>query len=337
VAEARSAFTEALESYRAAIALLKLLPESPQRALCELELAQSIIQPLLFTAGYSAPEAIHAIEQATVLAEKSGNLKQVVDLMISRGATYNVAGNFQAGATFADRALEVALRESSSVSVGRAHALQIHARFWVGDLARVEKHFMAGLKFFDDPDLMRLGVGGRMAFAVASWNAWILGRADVAREREARMMAAAKAMPSDVGNMAWSEFYAASLWTLMRECEKAEALAAHAVELSEQHQFTYIAAAARAHLGYARSQLGHEAEGVELIRRGIAGVLETGSPMMLSGCTGYLAAALERQGAVSRRWRRCNRRSSYIPTKCITDLKFSDSGANCGSSKGRPS
>jgi tetratricopeptide (TPR) repeat protein len=297
-AEARTAFAEALENYRQAIALVKLLPESPERELRKLELAESIIQPLLFTAGYSAPETIDAIEHAAVLAEKSGSLKQLVDLMISRGAAYNVGGNFQAGAAVADRALELAMREGSPVNIGRAHALQIHARFWVGDLAGVEKHFTAGRMFFENPDLMRLGVGGRMAFAVGSWNAWMLGRADVARERDARMLAAANTKPSDVANMAWSEFYAASLRTLMREYEKAELLAAHALELCEQHQFRYIAAAARAHLGYARSQLGHAAEGVELIRRGINDTLETGSRLMLSACTGYLAAVLEQRGAV---------------------------------------
>jgi tetratricopeptide (TPR) repeat protein len=137
-----------------------------------------------------------------------------------------------------------------------------------------------------------------MAFAVASWSAWLLGRADVARELDARMLAAANAKPSDIANMAWSKFYAASLRTLIRDYEKAELLAAHALELSQQHRFKYIAAAARAHLGYARSQLGYAAEGVELIRRGINETLETGSRLMLSACTGYLAAGLEQRGDV---------------------------------------
>ena len=94
-----------------------------------------LIAPLL---NLTLP-AIHAIEHATVLAEKSGSLKQLVDLMISQAAAYNVAGNFQAGAALADRVLELALREGSPVSVGRAHVLQIQTRFFVGDLAGVER------------------------------------------------------------------------------------------------------------------------------------------------------------------------------------------------------
>ena len=296
-AEARNAFREALESYRQAIALLKLLPESPERELRELELAQSIVSPLMFTAGYSAPETIHAIEHATVLAEKSGSLKQLVDLMISQAGAYNVAGNFQAGAQLADRVLELALREGSPVSVGRAHAFQINTRFYVGDLAGIEKHFMAGLKFFEDPDLVRLFMSGRLAFGMGSWNAWLLGRADVAREREARMMAAANTKPADVANMAWSEFYAAQFRTLVSEYEKAEALAAHSLELCEHHQFTWLAGWARCVLGDARSRLGRVAEGTAQIRRGIAGLLDIGVRGKLSEFTAYLAAALEREGA----------------------------------------
>jgi hypothetical protein len=56
----------------------------------------------------------------------------------------------------------------------------------------------------------------------------MLGRADVAREREAQMMAAAN---TDPYHIAWSEWYAAVLRGRMGEYEKAEALAAQALEL----------------------------------------------------------------------------------------------------------
>ena len=44
--EARNAFKEALESYQQALALLNLLPESPERDLRELELRQSVVRML---------------------------------------------------------------------------------------------------------------------------------------------------------------------------------------------------------------------------------------------------------------------------------------------------
>jgi tetratricopeptide (TPR) repeat protein len=295
-AEARNAFIEAAESYRQAIALVKLLPESAERDFREMELAQLIVQPLIFTASYSAPESIQAMEHAAALAEKSGSLKQLVDLMILRGTTYIVASNFQASATLADRALELALREGSPVSIGRARALQINWRYWVGDLAGVEEHFMAGLKCFEHPDLVGLPFGAVYAFGLASWNAWLLGHADVARTREARCLTAVANCSPHL--RAAAAFYAAVLWNYLGEYKQAQTLAMQALELSEQHQFTYTVAIAQGALGNALSRLGRTAEGIALIRRGIAGMLEIGTRVSIPAHTAHLAAALERQGDI---------------------------------------
>jgi hypothetical protein len=70
------------------------------------------------------------------------------------------------------------------------HILQMMAHFYGGNLAGAEKHFTAGLKFFDHPSFRRVPGVAVAAFSYESWNAWVLGRTDVARERMARMMAA---------------------------------------------------------------------------------------------------------------------------------------------------
>jgi tetratricopeptide (TPR) repeat protein len=293
-AEARNAFTEAVESYRLALALLKMLPESPERELRELELTQSIVRPLLFTTGYSAPETIQAIEHAVMLAEKGGSLKQLVDLMLRRRDTYLAAGNYQAAAALAERALELALREGSPVSIGCAQGAQVHVRYWRGDHAGAEEHFIAGLKSFEHPDFVRLPEDAARVFGTASWNAWIMGRA-VARERERRMMVLVKTNPYGT---AWSLLNAALLRNYLREYENAEALAAQALEYSKQHQFPGVAAASQFALGFARSQLRRTTEGIELIREGMAGWLGIGIQLGMGGIFARLAAALERQGAI---------------------------------------
>ena len=71
LAETRNAFSEALESYRQALALLDRLPESSERDLRELELSQWVVRMLWVTKGYGAPETIEATKDAAALAEKS--------------------------------------------------------------------------------------------------------------------------------------------------------------------------------------------------------------------------------------------------------------------------
>ena len=295
LAESRNAPIEARESYQQAISLLMLQQESSQRNVRELELRTSIVRTLLFSANYTGPETAQAIEQAALLAEKSGSLKQLIDLMIPRAFAYTLGGSFRAGGAFADRALELALREGTSANIGRAHGLQMLVRFMVGDLAGVEERFIAGLKFFEDPDFLGLPLGALLAFGHASWNAWTLGRADVAREREARLIAAGKTNPY---GRAWSAWFAAALRLRLREYEQVEELTVQALKLAEQHQFTYLGTLAPVTLGDARSRLGRVAEGIELIRRGIAGMLEIGARLHVSAFTASLAAALERDGSI---------------------------------------
>jgi len=83
------------------------------------------------------------------------------------------------------------------------------------------------------------------------------------------MMAAANQNnPADV---AWSECEGAATYLLFREHERAETLAARALELSEKHRIALVAEQARCYLGLARARLGRPSEGVGLVRRGIAG------------------------------------------------------------------
>ena len=296
-AEARNAFKEAQESYRQAVAFLDALPESSERDLRELELRQSIVRMLFITRGYSASETIEAAERAATLAEKSGNLRQLVNLLIARGISAVIGGrDLPAASKLADRALDLALREASPSSLGRAHMLAMIARFYGGDLAGAEEHFIAGLQFFDHPTFRRVPGVAVAAFNYGSWSAWMLGHTDVARERMAMMMEAANG--DNVYDVAFSTHFAAQLQTWTREYEQAEALAVRALELSEKHQFVEMAAYTRPILGRARVQTGHAAEGIALMRNGISALMESGSRMETRNCTVWLAEALECEGAL---------------------------------------
>ena len=175
--------------------------------------------------------------------------------------------------------------------------LQIVNRYSRGDLAGAEQHFMAALKFLDDPGVRRgPGAVAETVFFFASLNAWTLGRADVARQRVAQMMA-----DLDEGNrynVAVSVCFAASVRLDLREYEQAEALAARALELMEKHQFGAMGEAARCLLGSARAELGRRTEGIALLRQGIAGRLEVGDRANVGGSITSLAAALGRDGAI---------------------------------------
>jgi class 3 adenylate cyclase/tetratricopeptide (TPR) repeat protein len=293
-AESRNAFNEALESYRQALALIALLPESSERDSRELEFRLFTSNMLWITKGWASREAVDATERAAALAERSGNLKQLINLLLTKGANAHSSGDSSAADALADRALDLARREGNPIRIGIAHTLQVMARHFRGDLAGAEEYYTAGLKFFDDPGFRKTREPRIATFAYASWNAWMLGRADVARERMARMIV----NEDNPYEVAHSEYYAACLRNSTREYEQVQALAAHALDLSEKNRIPSIAAVSRIALGHALAQLGRPTEGIVLIRRGIADVLEMGAQVSVATFKTLLARAQERAGVI---------------------------------------
>jgi class 3 adenylate cyclase/tetratricopeptide (TPR) repeat protein len=295
-AQARNAFQEALESYRQALMPVNRLPESSERDLRELGLRRSMVGMLSITKGYAAPETIDAVERAALLAEKSGSLAELISWVGSRAVIAGISGDWPAAVTLADEALALALREGSPARLGGAYGLEVISRVHLGDLAGAEKHFTAWLTFCDDPSFRQDPTRGLIPlFWSASNNAWLVGRADLARERMAQLMAGVdRSNPYD---LAFSGCSAAVSFD-MREYEQAAALAGRALEVADKNQFPQIAGMLRCVLGSALAQLGR-AEGVGLIRQGIAGLLEIGARAMISQYTTWLAGAQDCQGAIA--------------------------------------
>ena len=296
-AEARNAFKEARESYQQALVLLNLVPESRERDVRELKVRQSLLSMIHMTRGWAAPEAAEAAERSGLLAQRSGDLRQLVASMTGRCFQALIVGALSNAAALADEALELARREGNPMSLAFLHSQQQMVHFYRGDLAGAEGYFTTGLKFFDDPGFRKYPGGNAIGvFGWASWTAWMLGRADVARQRLAKMRLAVN--PANPHDLAWSDTREANLHVLMREHEGAEASAARALELCEKHLFPADAASSRRALGHARAQLGRAAEGITLIRQGIDTWVQIGQRINVPNYITSLAAAQLSAGAI---------------------------------------
>ena len=296
-AQARNAFKEALEDYQNAVAQISLLAASPERDSRELEIGRSIYVMLGVTKGYSAPETVDHADRAKALAEKSGNLPELFNMMIGRCNVAFISGDTATAGALSDQSLELALRIGNATSLALAYCLQVQTRLSRGDLAGCEKHFNSSLEFLDDPRFSQVPSAVQSTLSTASVNAWILGRADAARSREARIMAITN--EENAYDVAFAGFGAAQLRVFQRDFQQAEVLATRALKLSEQHQFPFLAGFSRCLLGHARAQTGQATEGAGLIREGMAGLIGLGSRLQISNITTYLAAAQHRQGAIA--------------------------------------
>jgi len=297
----QAAYGEALGYFTRALDLLPQLPEGAARARQELELGYSLVEMLVVMRGFGAPETVAATERLAALTERSGTLAQLAYSVLARATIALHSNDLAAAGALADQGLDLALREGSPACLGQAHLLQLTTRYWRGDLAGAEKHFMTGLAFFDDSGFRQLpGAAAVGAFAYASFNALALGRADMARDRMAQAMAAAD--PHNPFDLSVSEFHAAVLQSALGEYEQAEALAAQGLARAEQHQFPEMVAVLQVRLGVVRALRGRASEGIVLIREGMAGkskrgmrvgdALDTRAMAVAQACAGAVGDAL---------------------------------------------
>jgi class 3 adenylate cyclase/tetratricopeptide (TPR) repeat protein len=298
----RASYSEAESYFTGALEVVGAMPESAERDARELRLRSSSVQALGFTKGLGAPELLQMSSRARALAQKTGNLPELVQQLWIAANHAWARGDYFGQAALADQALETAQREDSPISLAFAHQTSLIARYYLGDFVAAEDHFARGRAFFETPGsfqtsaLVAAGVVG--TFAYASYNAWITGHSDAARQRGERMRRVLEETQRNAYVTALVQISAASLHTMLREFARVEALAGEALASCEEHGFSEADIWARTRLGLARAELGHSAQGVALLRQALASATESGSRLEITRTLTYLAEAQALEGAV---------------------------------------
>ena len=179
----RASFSKGESCFAAALDLVMAMPESPDRDARELKIRSALAETMMFSRGFCAHETLDMASRARALAEKLGDLTELVRQLWTVGAFPEVRGEYAAAAEFIDKLLEIARREGSDTALAMAHEYQVELRFYRGDLAGSKAHFEQGLQYFDDPEFGRVHVEVVGSFAYGAMIAWMSGHADTARER----------------------------------------------------------------------------------------------------------------------------------------------------------
>jgi class 3 adenylate cyclase len=287
----RSAFAEAQAQLQQGLEWIKQLAESPERDARELELASTLAKVLTVTRGFSALETRAASERARELAEKTGNLTQLVAQVFGLWRSANVSGDYSTAGLLADRILDLAQREGGPASFGFACFTQMSTSFFRADLIDAEEHFARLGGVLDADGFRQVPAVVVGAIATAGVCAGALGHADLARER----LAQANAFSQDSNNpydRALGRMWESWLSCWLREPLLGEVAATQALAIAEEHGFPFIRNFTLTRLGWARAQLGRAGEGVALIRQGLTGLAEAG---VRAGITDHLTRLAEAQ------------------------------------------
>jgi len=292
---ARCAYKEAEEACRQASGSLGLLPPSEARDRRELAISTALARVLQVTRGYSSPESMQIGARARELAERFGELGQLIHQGQQTWAAIFITGDYDAATALAERILEMTVAEGRNFNQDFfAHYAQVLARFYTADLAGVEQHF-AKLSLLLDPARPMASAADIIAIGSASNAAWYQGRFSVARERIARALVLARRSEDPYG-MAMALHFKGHLHWCLRAPRRAEVVAKRLLSLSEQHGFGYVSDLARIRLGSAMSELGHRTEGLELIAQGMVGFAKAGANVAITLFLTMLAEAQARAG-----------------------------------------
>jgi tetratricopeptide (TPR) repeat protein len=119
------------------------------------------------------------------------------------------------------------------------------------------------------------------SFGVAGHVAWMLGNADLARDRMRQAIEGAVALKSTF-ELAYAQYLAAALQLFMREFGDAKTSASAAVALADEHGYRQYGSGARIFLGLAEAALGNPAEGMPKVEAGLRDLTETGTGIMMT-------------------------------------------------------
>jgi class 3 adenylate cyclase/tetratricopeptide (TPR) repeat protein len=292
----RGSYAEGESYFAAALEMLAAVPGSPERDARELRVRGSFARSMTISKGWGAPEVLDMAARARAMAEKIGNLFEVVQQLWTETIYAQVRGDYITSTALTDQLLGVAQREGSAASLGAGHLRQLVIRFCQGDFTGVEEHFERGLPFFDAPGFLRTRGAEATAFGYASLCAWVAGRADTARERIRRCLEGTARTPYDV---TFGQVMAANLYALLGEFERAEALAANALSQSEERGFPEVVLWSLPTLGWARGELGRTGEGIALLRQVISVANERGGAWNIMPTLSFLARVQMLDGATA--------------------------------------
>jgi tetratricopeptide (TPR) repeat protein len=212
--------------------------------------------------------------------------------------------------------LELVQRDGRAAPRAWSHHLKLCGHYWRGEFRAYEELFAASLEYFEDPVFRHDPEGAPISlFAHAGWNAWQLGRPDVARARLVEMSAAV--IPANPQHLGLSWNYRASFHALAREYKAAEACASETLELCEKYHLPSVAST-KCFPGYARAQLGATTDGIVQMRRAIDESVRIGHRLEVPFRMVLLAGAQSSVGAIEDGLETVERALTFNPEELVS-------------------
>jgi predicted ATPase len=232
------------------------------------------------TRGYGAPETVQTNQRAHTLCQQIGDAPQLFVTLTRLWGYYYVRGELRTSADLARQCLHIAQTAPETVALPEMPYLAMGSTLlWQGNAQDARQYIAQALALYN-PEKRLLAL---RAFALDTYTVcliymaqlcWLLGYPDQARQRIEESLAAAQQIDHPFSRC-FALAYAALLFFLRCEAERAHEYATATITLAREHGFTQLEMRGMVFKGATQTNE-HQAAGITQIRQGIQRAQEMG-------------------------------------------------------------
>jgi class 3 adenylate cyclase/predicted ATPase len=323
----RSAFIEAVEQFKRALALITTLPSTPALRLTQIQFQAALITPLVHVRGYAASETKAAAEQARLLIEQAEALGEPLeDKLLLFSVLYGVfvpthaAFSRDVCCNLAAHVLTLAEKQRASFPLVLGHNFLGSALLLAGEFSEARAHLDQAIALYDPvkhrPLAPRFGEDQRIINLAyfRSTALWVLGypEAALADIDQAYDEARQSGQAAFLGLALIGSFFVVD--TYCGNYAKANVRIDELIALADEKGAGWWKAWAMLGRGWLLGLTGKAADAVEVLTSGIAAWRLTGATQYLPRWLSYLAEARADLGQLDEAWRCIDEAARAIDT-----------------------
>jgi class 3 adenylate cyclase len=270
-AQQRSAFPEATELAHRGLSILASAADGPERDRQELELQITLAQSLAPTFSPGFVEVAAAYNRALKLCRRTEDGPQMVAALVGLQLHSRISGDGRRARELSEQLLAIAVQMSHPMMLVLSHALEASSLSWLGRPDEARAHGEESLAVPGPEDAMRLHFHFTATFPALSCSLWLLGFPDRARKVVDEAIAKARGL-KDAGHLLIS--LTDVCWDVdrfLRDPVRTREHAEAAIALASEHGFRALELSAMGHKAWSMVYEGRANEGLEKLRRALAG------------------------------------------------------------------
>jgi DNA-binding winged helix-turn-helix (wHTH) protein/tetratricopeptide (TPR) repeat protein len=279
----RSAHREAVSLLQSGLELVEQQPDTSERHSEEFAFRSMMAPAILAVKGFAAPEAVFNFQRARELGLRLSRVEELYQLLFHLATMHELRGEYPlAEQTLNERLSLPQAKDGAAVQID-SDTLLACSLFHQGEFSRAIERAESGVDLCGPQQRGGLfaSYGENPAVLCHGWAAlslWCLGYADQALERVERSLELA-GHPDLLFSLAGAKVRAANVYQLRRDPSQTLHWATEAATLADEHGYLYVSSFARALKGWALSKTGRPADGLILMREGLAVLDQIGANM----------------------------------------------------------